>query len=139
MYITKYETVMEEKHNEATLARPEGNRTVDADMVNIDLNKYIRQLKDEEAWINNKRNAITVFKSEHLRLVLIALHQDAGLPEHTADGTISVQVLEGHIVFKTNNEEVKLLEKNMVTLHEKIPHSVVAMEDSIFLLTIAVK
>lgn len=129
---------MEEKHSDATLARPEGSRIIDADMVDINLNKYIEQIKREEAWINNKRNAITVFKSDHMRIVLIGLHKDAELPEHTADGTISVHVLEGHVVFKKGTEEVKLLQHNIVTLHEHIPHSVLAMEDSIFLLTIAV-
>lgn len=129
---------MEEKHNDATAARPEGSRVIDADMVEIDLNKYIDQIKSEEAWINNKRNAITVFKSDHMRIVLIGLHQNTSLPEHTADGTISVHVLEGHIIFQKGAEEVKLLPHNMVTLHERIPHSVLAMEDSLFLLTMAV-
>lgn len=131
--------VMTEKHNDATSARPEGERTLDAPLVSIDLNKYIKQVKEEEAWINNKRNAITVFKSDTLRIVLIGLHQDATLPEHTADGTISVQLIQGHIIFKTGEAEVKLTEGNMVTLHERIPHTVIAMEDSIFLLTMAIQ
>ncbi len=130
---------MKEKANDATLKRPEGERLLDAPLVEIDLNKYIKQIKSEETWLNNKRNAITVFKSDHMHIVLIGLHQDAELPEHTAEGLISVQLMQGHIVFRANGEEKKLTEGNMVTLHEKIPHSVLAMEDSIFLLTMALK
>lgn len=130
---------MDERANEATKKRPEGDRTIDAPLVDIDLNKYIEQLKAEESWLNNKRNAITVFKSDHMRIVLIGLHNNATLPEHTAEGIISVHVLEGHIVFKTADDEKKLLQGQMVTLHERIPHSVTAMEDSIFLLTMALK
>lgn len=130
---------MDERTNEATKKRPEGDRTIDAPLVDIDLNKYIEQLKAEESWLNNKRNAITVFKSDHMRIVLIGLHNNATLPEHTAEGIISVHVLEGHIVFKTADDEKKLLQGQMVTLHERIPHSVTAMEDSIFLLTMALK
>lgn len=130
---------MEEKSNEATPKRPEGERTLDAPLVAIDLNKYKDQILSEESWLNNKRNAITVFKSSTMRIVMIGLHQDAELPEHTADGIISVQLLQGHIIFRTADDEQKLTEGNMVTLHEKIPHSVLAMEDSIFLLTMALQ
>jgi len=127
---------MEEKKNESTPQRPEGERLVDAPLVTIDLPKFMRQIKSEPAWLNGPRNAITVFKSDHMRLVLIALHSGAELPTHTADGTISVQVLEGDIQFGTTDEAVQLREGQMVTLHEGIPHNVRAIADSLFLLTL---
>lgn len=122
--------------NESTPQRPEGERLVDAPLVTIDLPKFMRQIKSEPAWLNGTRNAITVFKSDHMRLVLIALHSGAELPTHTADGTISVQVLEGDIQFGTTDEAVQLREGQMVTLHEGIPHNVRAIADSLFLLTL---
>src|SRR5690606_7381779 len=106
---------MEEKMNESTPQRPEGERLVDAPLVTIDLPKFMRQIKSEPAWLNGPRNAITVFKSDHMRLVLIALHSGAERPTHTADGTISVQVLEGDIQFGTTDEAVQLREGQMVT------------------------
>ena len=123
--------------NEATPQRPEGERIVNAPLVAIDLLRFMEQIKKEPAWLNGPRNAITVFKSECLRLVLIALHAGAELPTHTADGTISVQVLEGSIRFGTSGESVQLGKGQLVTLHEKIPHSVLALEESLFLLTLA--
>ncbi len=127
---------MEEKINESTPQRPEGERIVDAALVGIDLPKFMEQIKKEPAWLNGPRNAITVFKSDHMRLVLIALHSGAELPTHTADGTISVQVLEGNLRFGTPDEVVQLQKGQMVTLHEGIPHNVLALEDSLFLLTL---
>jgi quercetin dioxygenase-like cupin family protein len=48
-----------------------------------------------------------------------------------------VQVLEGKINF-TAEQQTLLLEKGqMIALQEKIPHSVVALEESFFLLTLA--
>ncbi len=127
---------MEEKMNESTPQRPAGERTVDAPLVTIDLPRFMEQIKKEPAWLNGPRNAITVFKSDRLRLVLIALHSGAELPTHTADGTISVQVLEGSIQFGTAEESVQLGKGHVVTLHERIPHSVLALEESLFLLTL---
>ncbi len=130
---------MEERSNDATKKRPEGERVIDAPMVDIDLPKYISQLKSEESWLDNSRNSITVFKCNTMRIVLVGLHGGQEMQEHTAEGVISVQLLEGHIVFAADGKEKKLVPGNMITLHEKIPHSVTAMEDSVFLLIMALK
>ena len=54
---------MENKRNEATLNRPEGDRVLDAPYVFVNIPEFIRQLKSEEAWQKNDRNGITVFKT----------------------------------------------------------------------------
>lgn len=134
---------MEEKYNDSTLQRPEGGRMIDADLVSIDLPSYIKQVKNEPAWHDSDRNAITVFKTNGLRIVLIALHEGAEMPKHIANGIISLQLLEGKIKFNTEKQSVELFNGQMLALHERIPHSVLAIEESIFLLslttTLAVK
>ena len=85
---------MDEKFNDATKQRPQGERIMDAALVTIDLRSFIRQIKEEQAWKDSDRNAITVFKTDGMRIVLIALHKDAEMKKHTADGIISVQVME---------------------------------------------
>jgi quercetin dioxygenase-like cupin family protein len=71
-----------------------------------------------------------------MRIVLIALHKNAEMKKHTADGIISVQVLEGQIQFTTNEQTVEISKGQMLTLHKGIPHSVLAKEETIFLLTL---
>lgn len=125
------------KSNESTQQRPEGDRLLDAPLVLMDLNHYKQQLKKEQAWQNSDRNSITLFKNEGMRVVLIALHKSAELKTHTAPGIISVQVLEGRIAFRIENREEDLDTGQMLTLHAGIPHSVLAQEESVFLLTMA--
>ena len=127
---------MEERYNEATQQRPDGNRAVDAALVTIDLPMFRKQIKEELPWKNGKRNAITVFKTNGLRIVLIALHKGAGMPTHVADGIISVQVLEGQVQFNTDGKSVELGTGQMLALHEGIPHSILALKETIFLLTL---
>ena len=127
---------MEEKHNESTKLRPEGDRSIDAALVTIDLPVFMKQIKEESSWKDSKRNAVTVFKTNGLRIVLIALHKGAEMVKHTSDGIISVQVLEGQIQFSTDQQSVELSKGQMVALHERIPHSVVAIKEAIFLLTV---
>ena len=127
---------MEEKYNSATTQRPDGDRMIDAALVSIDLPMFIEQIKSEAAWENSDRNAVTVFKTNGLRIVLIALHKGAEMATHTANGMISVQVLEGKLQFNTNKQSVELLKGRMLALHACIPHSVLALKETVFLLTL---
>ena len=127
---------MEEKFNEATTQRPQGDRTIDAPLVTIDLLSFIEQIRKEKLWKDSDRNAITIFKTNGMRIVLIALHKGAEMIKHIADGLISVQVLEGQMLFNTDEQSIKLGKGQMLALHEGIPHSLLAKEETIFLLTL---
>ena len=126
---------MEEKNNEATPQRTK-DHLLDAQLVSIDIPLFIEQIKQESSWKDSDRNSITVFKTNGLRIVLIALHGGAEMAKHTANGHISVQVLEGQIKFTTDLQSVELSKGQMLALHERIPHSVLAIKETIFLLTL---
>ena len=128
---------MEAKHNESTQLRPVGGRIMDAPLVSIDVPGFIKEIKSETAWKKNDRNAITIYKTDGMRIVLVALHEDAVMAKHTANGVISVQVLDGEIVFNTDHQSVVLKKGQMIALHKGEPHSVAAAKESVFLLTLA--
>ncbi|OKL40494.1 cupin domain-containing protein [Pontibacter flavimaris] len=134
-----HDDLPQEKSNEATPQRPEGDRPLDAPLVEMDLSAFRKQIKEEQAWHNSDRNAITIFKTNGLRLVLVGLHQGAEMKTHTAPGIINVQVLEGRIRFTTEQQSAEMGEGRMLALHAGIPHSVLALEESVFLLTLAVQ
>jgi quercetin dioxygenase-like cupin family protein len=128
---------MEAKHNESTELRPEGGRLMDAPVVPIDVPEFIRQIKNEAAWKKNDRNAMTIYKTGGMRLVLVALHEDAVIEKHTTNGIVSVQVLDGEINFNTEGQSYVLRKGEVIALHRNVPHSVAATKESVFLLTVA--
>jgi quercetin dioxygenase-like cupin family protein len=128
---------MEAKHNESTELRPEGGRLMDAPVVPIDVPDFIKKIKSEPAWEKNDRNAMTVYKTNGMRIVLIALHEDAVMDKHTNNGIISVQVLDGEINFNTEGRSIALKTGQMIALHRNVAHSVAAIKESVFLLTVA--
>lgn len=127
------------KYNQATPLRPEGDRLLDAQMVTMDLSDYREKIKEEKTWKEGDRTAITLFKSDSMRIVLIALHEGSEMKTHTAPGIISLQVLSGRIHFRTEQRNAELSEGQMLTLHKGIPHSVLAYEESTFLLTMSIQ
>ncbi len=127
---------MEIKNNDSTELRPEGERILDAPLVSISLPEFIKQIKTESTWENSDRNAITVYKTNGLRMVLVALKQDGILKRHKAEGILSFQVIEGEVNFSTDNESKILKPGDIIALHQGLHHSVKAIAESVFLLTL---
>jgi len=48
-----------------------------------------------------------------------------------------LQVLEGEINFNSAGQSVSVKKGEMIALHKGLPHSVAAVKESVFLLTIA--
>lgn len=128
---------MENKFNEATRQRPEGDRVMDAPVVEINIPAFIRQIKDEEKWKGSDRNAITVFKTGSMQVVLVAMHKGAAMKEHSAKCLMSLLVIEGLLLFTAHGKTAELKKGQMIALHGNIPHALSAKEETVFLLTLA--
>lgn len=129
---------MEEKHNYATPQRPEGARAISAEVLPIDMLKYIAQIQQEEAYAKNGKNAITVFKNKHLTLTLVALK--VGETMHPGNeegvGTLILQVLEGDFSFESMGETTELKKAYLLSLNEHLSFKATANQDSICLITL---
>ena len=126
---------MEIKRNEATLNRPGGDRVIDAPYVFIDIPAFIDQVKKENAWEKNDRNGITVFKSDKLTMVITALQASAKISDNTVDGFLTLQVVKGEARIGTPDGDIDATENQVVTFHPGVRHSILALSDTIFLLT----
>ncbi|MEO6456178.1 MAG: hypothetical protein ABIN97_19030 [Ginsengibacter sp.] len=127
---------MEEKYNEATINRPEGDRPVDAPLVLIDIASFIKQIKNERAWEENDRNSITVFKSDKLRIVIVALHKKAEMTTEHPRNILSIQMIKGKIKLFADGKTIIVEEEQLFVLHENISYKIEAIKKAIFILTI---
>ena len=94
------------------------------------------RLQDGLRTVHDDQDSLQAGSGNGLRIVLIALHEGAEMTKHKADGIISVQVLEGQLKFTTDLQSVNLSKGQMLALHERIPHSVLAIKETVFLLTL---
>ena len=83
------------------------------------------------------QNARTLIKYDDFRVVLTALQAKARIPEHKADGRISIHVLSGHIQLRASGRTFSLRAGGLLAIDQGVPHDVEALEESAFLLTIA--
>ncbi|MEJ5995818.1 hypothetical protein WG904_15415 [Pedobacter sp. Du54] len=130
--------IMEEKYNNSTQQRPEGARPLDAAIIPIDVPKYINQLKHEEAYDRNGKNAITVFKSERITVTLIVLKkgQDFHPGKNEDTAIMSVQLISGELTFESLGTLTHLKDGELLMLHQQLSFKATAILESSCLLTL---
>ncbi|HLZ33192.1 MAG TPA: hemerythrin domain-containing protein [Nitrospira sp.] len=118
-------------------SKPLNVLSLDAPLLTFDLRGLVQQIKNEPAWRKGERSTMPLFKTERMRVMLVALPAGMKLSSHQADGPITVQVIEGRIAFTAESQTVTLAEGQMLSLQAGLPHAVDAPEDAVFLLTVA--
>ncbi len=78
----------------------------------------------------------TLISTESMKVIRMVLPAGKEITEHKAPGEIIVQCLEGQIAFTALGKTEQLMAGQMLFLAASEPHSVAAINDSSFLLTI---
>jgi len=126
---------MSESPHPAVHRRPHASPMAEP-LMEFDLPAEIDRLRAEKTWTTGQ-NARTLLKYDDFRVVLTALQAKARMPEHKTEGRISVHVLSGHIHLRAAGRTFSLRPGGLLALDHGVPHSVEALEESAFLLTIA--
>ena len=106
-------------------------------MHRFQMDEQIAALQSEEAYRKGNLNQKALVHEKSLRVALFVFHAGNRLPDHTAPGPISVQVLRGRILFTTDEgAREEMAAGDILSLAGGITHSVEALEDSAMLLTL---
>jgi quercetin dioxygenase-like cupin family protein len=85
--------------------------------------------------LTNSRTS-TLAKTDRLEIIRLVIPEGKDIAEHRVAGEITVQCLEGHIVFNFAAERRELLPGQLLFLEGNQPHSLHALKDSTVLVTI---
>jgi quercetin dioxygenase-like cupin family protein len=102
----------------------------------FDLSAEVTNLKSRKPW-PQKLTSNMLLKSVDLRILLIAMESGARMEEHHSDGRISIQVLEGSVRTRVQQQVKEISAGQLLALDRSIKHDVEALEDTVLLLTIA--
>ncbi|NHA57863.1 cupin domain-containing protein [Helicobacter pylori] len=69
----------------------------------------------------------------------ICMPKGAVMDKHKAPGAISVQVLEGKIIFEVENEKIEMPKGALISLEAQISHRLDALENSVIRLSLSKK
>jgi quercetin dioxygenase-like cupin family protein len=120
-----------------TRPHPESERPLHGPLQRFDLDAEVARLREEKAWQEGRRNAITLRKGEGLNVVLLVMKEGDQLEEHSAPGPITLSVHEGRIRFSAVDEDVEAEAGTMVACDAGVRHSVEALGDAVCLLNVA--
>ena len=111
------------------------NRTIEGDALVLHLPQDQRMI-DRALLEKHGRSARTLVKEGPLRLTLIAIAKGGELPEHDADGPISVHVIEGELVFTAAGKQYALATGDVLMVGAGVRHSARSEYGGTFLLTV---
>jgi quercetin dioxygenase-like cupin family protein len=121
-----------------TRPHPESERSLHGPLQSFDLDAEVTRLREEKAWQEGGRNAITLRKGEGLNVVLLVIKEGDRLDEHTAPGPITLIVHEGRIRFSAADKDVEAEAGTVIACDAGVRHSVEALGDAVCLLNVAV-
>jgi len=114
---------------------PMDDNSFNASLFTFDLPTIIQKMKS--TWTNGELNALILLKKPAKQIVLTALHEGTKIKSFQSYDSITFQIMEGKLKFRTRKESVTLDKGQLLTLHENIKYSLTSKEDTVFLLTIA--
>ncbi len=115
---------------------PESERPMHAPLQSFDLEAEVARLREEKAWKEGRRNAITLRKGEGMNVVLLVMKAGDKLDEHAAPGPISLSVREGRVRFATPDGAVEAGTEILLACDGGVRHSVEALEDAVCVVTV---
>jgi quercetin dioxygenase-like cupin family protein len=110
----------------------------------FDLEEINREMRGEPEYGHDHGHAArTIVRTDHLRVVLIAIRAGAHIAEHVAQATASIQVVSGRVRIRLprlarqhDDRFEELSPGRLLAMEAGIAHSVEALEDSALLVTL---
>ena len=129
-------------HRDRPLGQTSGSdqrpaRRLAASALDFDLDAELASLKEEPSFQRGDRNGRTLVEEPGFRVTLTALKAGTVVSEHHTRGWVSVQTTAGHLRIKVPDRLVDLPVGRLLILDQNVPHDVEALEESAFLLAIA--
>lgn len=103
----------------------------------FDLPVLIENMKHSCSWLKGDLSAMILLKSPERQIILTALHDRTEIRSFQSDDSISFQIIEGKLEFKTRKESIILIKGQLLTLHEKKKYMLTTMGKTVFLMAIA--
>lgn len=112
-------------------------RPLSGDVLVFDLEAERGRAADRSLLERSGRNARTLLKSGPLRVTLVVVAPGGEIPEHQAEGPITVQPVQGRVRFSAEGRHYDLGPGEVLAAGPGVRHSVTSEAGGAFLLTVS--
>lgn len=105
----------------------------------FDIKTEIEKLRAEPGEGQRGHRQVALYKHDQATVALFRFEKGGELPEHKTEGTVLIQVLGGEIEVRVEGRMETLNNGQMLAVSPGTPHSVLAMESSVMLLTVCME
>jgi len=109
------------------------------EVLQFDLGATVATLEKEHHPSKLGHRQIALYKCDQVTVALFQFEKDGFLPQHKANGTVLIQLIEGDLSVTTAGEERRLTPGTLLVLTPSLPHDVHAYEKSVMLLTVCLQ
>ncbi|HZT95732.1 MAG TPA: cupin domain-containing protein [Chloroflexota bacterium] len=113
-----------------------GDQLAAGPMLQYDVSSEAESLMAAPSYRRGEPSGKTLLKEPDLRLVLLALKAGTQMREHDASGPVAILVFRGRCRVRTEDRTFELGPGGLLTLEPDIEHDVLAVEDSVLILSI---
>lgn len=113
------------------------DRPLHADLLLYALDEEEEKATKPDTLERDGRSSRTLVKDGALRVTLIVLAPGGEIPEHTAQGPVTVQPLRGQVKIDAGGETHEVPERGLLAFESGVPHSVRSDDGAAILLTVA--
>jgi hypothetical protein len=103
----------------------------------FDLPAIIENMKHSHAWAKGELISMILQNIPERQILLTALHEGTEIDSFQSKYSISLQIIEGKLIYHCLRESVILKKDQIHTLNKNVDYSLIAMEETVFLLTIS--
>jgi quercetin dioxygenase-like cupin family protein len=111
------------------------NRPLDGDTLVRHLTQDERTI-DRELLAKHGRSARTLVKEGPLRLTLVALAGGGVMPKHSAEGPVTIHLVEGEVTVNAAGAQYPLKLGDVLMIAAGVEHDVTSARGGVFLLTV---
>lgn len=112
------------------------DRPLSGEALVFDLGEQREEVADPSILERNGHSARTLVKDGPVRVVLIVMAPGGEIPEHEAEGPVTVQPVDGRIRFTAGARDYDLEPGRLLCLGPAVRHRVSSEEGGAFLLTV---
>jgi len=105
-------------------------------MEELDLPALIKKIKISQKWKDGEINSLVLYNSSNRQTLLAAMHEGTEINSFQSCDSVTFQIVEGKIEFRSRKKSTFLNTGQMLTLHENIKYRLTSSEETVFLLTL---